>query len=543
MELLVDLQKYKNLLFQNIKKELTNWFESEEVETISSTEVYRFLHSLKGTAGTLNLEGLAQLARNLLAELDENSEYNWLKKDLKDYLFQLIELTYEYEHFEEEQTVNNREWHHDTQLVQIVDDDISMLILLKDVLEEKGLMVITNVDPEKAVEQYYELQPDCLIIDIHLPTKNGFEILNEIQQHNEKYFIPNIMISIDHDKETRIKAFQNGADDFISKPIEIDEFLVRIERHLQRKKIFDQSVLIDELTQVYNRRFLEDSYTKQLHDLNRTGQVFTICILDLDYFKKINDTYGHLTGDQVLSEFAQFLKNEVRKGDMVYRVGGEEFSIIFPRANDLEVQKCVTNMITRFSEKVFTHDEKKFSITFSAGVYTVSNSDTSLKDALREADVALYEAKRLGRARVELSHNSVDLYNKKVLHISVVDDDIIIRSILEKLLRGIQDERLDIKIGIYEDGATFLQSEYAQNGENHFLILDGMMPGMDGLEVLQAIKGGKYADRFTVLMLTGRKRDEDIASALKLGADDYVTKPFSTTELDARIKRLLKRVK
>ena len=114
---------------------------------------------------------------------------------------------------------------------------------------------------------------------------------------------------------------------------------------------------------------------------------------------------------------------------------------------------------------------------------------------------------------------------------------------LDKMLQELQSDQLEIKIGIYEDGLSFIESESANNGENHFLILDGMMPVMDGLEVLQTVKQGRYADRFTVLMLTGRKSDGDIARALKLGADDYVTKPFSIKELQARVERLLKRMR
>ena len=155
-------------------------------------------------------------------------------------------------------------------LIQIIDDDVSMLILLKDVLEEKGWMVITNTNPENAVKQYFEMKPDCLILDIQLPQKDGFQILQEIQKHNEKHFIPTIMISIKNNKETRIKAYQNGADDFFKKPIDIEEFVVKVNRHLQRKKIFDQSVLIDELTQVYNRKFLVDSLQRIFQDFKRT---------------------------------------------------------------------------------------------------------------------------------------------------------------------------------------------------------------------------------------------------------------------------------
>ncbi|WP_258831150.1 MULTISPECIES: response regulator [Peribacillus] len=120
-------------------------------------------------------------------------------------------------------------------------------------------MVITNADPAKATNQYFEMQPDCLILDIQLPAKDGFQILQEFHLHNEKYVIPKIMISIQNDKQSRIKAFKMGVDDFIGKPIDIEEFIVKMERHLLREKIFDQSVLIDELTQVYNRRFLEDT--------------------------------------------------------------------------------------------------------------------------------------------------------------------------------------------------------------------------------------------------------------------------------------------
>ncbi|SOC09532.1 diguanylate cyclase (GGDEF)-like protein [Ureibacillus xyleni] len=538
----MNLQKYKSLLFQNIKQNLSKWFDSNEYETIPSTEVYRFLHSLKGTSGTLNLNGLAQLSIKLLEQLDEKSEFNWHKQELKDYLFKLIELSYQYEHFEEEVSEDDNTRDPQKPLIQVIDDDVSMLILLKDSLEENGWMVITSVDPEKAVEQYYQLKPDCLIIDYQLPTKLGFEALKEIQQHIEKYFIPRVIISVNNDKETRIKAYQNGADDFIAKPIELDEFLVRVERHLYRKQMFDQSVLIDELTQVYNRKFLEDNFSRLLQDYKRTGQAFVVSILDLDHFKKVNDTYGHLTGDLVLKEFAQFLKEQVRNVDRVYRIGGEEFIITFPRSNENEVKKLLTNLIEEFSEKLFTYEDTPFSISFSAGIYTVNDLHIPLKTAIREADAALYEAKRLGRARVECSKVNIDPSVKKVLNISVVDDDIIIRSILGKLLSGIQNEQLDINIGIYEDGPSFLKSDSAQNGEEHFLILDGMMPGMDGLEVLQAVKAGENSDKFTVLMLTGRKREEDIARALKLGADDYVTKPFSTTELEARITRLLKRV-
>ncbi|MBA9028964.1 GGDEF domain-containing response regulator [Peribacillus huizhouensis] len=538
----MNLEKYKNHLIQNTKKVLTNWFEPKENEGIPQRDVYRFLHSIKGTAGTIQLGGLMQVSDRLLLDLDENSHKVWELDELRNFLFDLMELTYEYENFKHITIKTSTIRPSNAPLIQIIDDDVSMLILLKDMLEEKGWMVITNTDPEKAVNQYFEMQPDLLILDIHLPMKDGFHVLEDIQTHNEKYFIPKMIISIQNDKQTRIKAYQSGADDFIGKPIDIEEFIVKIERHIQRKKMFDQSVLIDELTQIYNRRFLEETLPRYFQEYKRSKQAFSISVVDIDYFKQVNDTYGHLFGDRVLNEFAQFIKRSIRSSDLIFRYGGEEFVIIFPGTKNIDAQQRLTELIHEFSQKVFIYKEKSFTVTFSAGLYTVDDEFVTPEEAFKYADHALYEAKRLGRARVETSGRSL-FYKKNVLNVSVIDDDIIIRTMLYKIIESIDMGHLELNIAVFENGPLFFESGRADDGRDHFLIVDGVMPIMDGLEVLQKVKSGPYANQFSVLMLTGRKSKENIAQALKLGADDYVTKPFSVPELQARIERLLKREK
>ncbi|MGE7608192.1 GGDEF domain-containing response regulator [Peribacillus frigoritolerans] len=534
---LVNMEKYKNSLFGNIKNKLSDWLELDVGQTIPAQEVFRFLHSVKGTAGTLQLCGLMAITEQLLDGLDEDSERVWNRTELRNFLFELIEHAYEYEHFDEVEIKAKPVRVSQAPLIQIIDDDISMLILLKDLLEDKGWMVITNADPVKATNQYFEMQPDCLILDIQLPAKDGFQILQEIHLHNEKYFIPKIMISIQNDKQSRIKAFKMGADDFIGKPIDIEEFIVKMERHLQRKKIFYQSVLIDELTQVYNRRFLEDTLPRYFNDYKRSGVHFSISIIDLDHFKRVNDQYGHSVGDLVLVEFAQFIKSNIRSSDLISRYGGEEFVIIFPDTSNDEAKHKLAELINDFSAKKFIQNDHTFSVTFSAGVFTVDNENVTPKEALEEADTSLYEAKRSGRGRVEGMQKAGT--NKKSLNVSVIDDDIIIRTILTKALHSLQIPHFDLNIDVYEDGPSFLKSNRAKEDVGHFLILDGVMPTMDGIEVLQKVKQSSNAEVFTVLMLTGRKSTDDIANALKLGADDYVTKPFSIRELQARIERLL----
>jgi two-component system, cell cycle response regulator len=427
-------------------------------------------------------------------------------------------------------------------LIQIIDDDITMLIFLKDALEEKGWIVIANTSLDNAVSQYFDVNPDCVIIDVHLSKTSGFKILEDLQ-NTRKMFIPKIMISAVDDKETRLNAFRKGADDFITKPIDVEELVVRIESHLKRKQIYDQSVLMDELTQLYNRKFLKDVFQSNINELKRNDQSFSLAILDIDHFKKINDQFGHLVGDHVLTTFAAFLKETTRNSDTVFRFGGEEFVILFSNTDLSQAFEIVSRLLEEFSEKSFQVNGKNFRVTFSAGVHTILTNGETLETALDVADQALYKAKQSGRARVESNNQFVKDVPKRKLFISVIDDDAIIRQMLEKILQSMKIDHYEVNVLAFADGLTFFQSNRLLEQGQHFLILDGIMPKMDGLEILQKVKGSHYEHNILVLMLTGRKNQEDVAQALKYGADDYITKPFNISELQARMERLIYRIK
>ncbi|GKU81622.1 response regulator [Niallia sp. NCCP-28] len=535
------LDKYKNLLIKKMKQQLVNWFENEEMQVVDNIDVYRFLHSIKGTSGTLDMDNLYQLSNKLLNIAAQRTE-SWKKAELREFLYELAEISWDYEQINEKLSSVSKERMANIPLIQIIDDDISMLIFLKDNLEKKGWMVIANTEVDKAIAQYYDMHPDCIIIDVNLPEKSGFEVLSNLEQHTNRYFVPKIMFSINNDRETRIKAFKMGADDFIEKPIDIEEFLIRIERHLERKEVFDQSVLIDELTQVYNRKFLGDSYNRFISDIIRTNTAGTIAILDIDYFKKVNDSHGHVMGDRVLADFAQFIKKNIRNTDTLFRYGGEEFIVFFQRAFESDVKEILTRMLERFSAIKFGEGKDKFSLSFSAGIYTIANKEIDLQTAIKTADEALYLAKKNGRARIESANQIQNELAKRVMHVSIVDDDALIRSILINIFNSISLDYITLDIVAYEDGMQFFHSNRLKETGLHFLVLDGIMPVMDGLEILQKVRKTTSKQSVHVLMLTGRKSEHDIAEALRLGADDYVTKPFSLTELQARITRLIKRM-
>ncbi|MEI2354698.1 diguanylate cyclase [Mesobacillus zeae] len=535
------MEKYKRMLFYKIKEKMTQWFEDSR-DRIPNEEVHAFLHSVKGTAGTIGLGGLLHVSSLLLKMSEERANLYWDRQELKDFLYDMVSLTYQFEHFQEE--VPGKERYgpgENAPLIQIIDKDVSMLVLLKEEMEEKGWMVIASTKLEKAVESYYDHLPDCLIADIHLPVKQGFQLLEEFQLNSNKRFIPTIMISSENCSELRKKAYTLGADDFIEKPFDFEEFFIRVERQLQRKKLFDQSVLKDELTKVYNRRFFDETLERQIKERKRTGNPFALAMLDIDHFKHVNDTYGHAAGDRVLAEFSGFLKKSVRSTDMVFRYGGEEFAILFPRTSGSVAASILTRLLEEYSSKQFQENGETFKITFSAGVYMADGVSDDSQGILNSADQALYTAKKNGRARVECVH-VVHPEQKKKLYVSVIDDDAIIRAILTKILENMEFSELELNVDSFEDGQAFLNSGKLQEAGKHFLILDGIMPVMDGIEVLQKVKRMEVSKHVHVLMLTGRKSESDISRALQLGADDYVTKPFSIKELEARIQRLIKRM-
>jgi DNA-binding response OmpR family regulator len=137
----------------------------------------------------------------------------------------------------------------------------------------------------------------------------------------------------------------------------------------------------------------------------------------------------------------------------------------------------------------------------------------------------------------------MSILNKKSLFVSIIDDDAFIRTMLLKIIKTMDMSHYELNLEAFEDGIQFFESNRLEQPGEHFLLLDGVMLVMDGIEILQKVKKIKNAANIHVLMLTGRKSEADIERALKIGADDYVTKPFSIKELQDRIQRLIQRKK
>ncbi|MGR3765761.1 diguanylate cyclase [Rossellomorea sp. NS-SX7] len=531
------MEKYQKHFLNNFRNKLEEWEAKPEVPHV---EVYRFVHSLAGSASTLGLNQIGDVARKLMDSMDEKDDRLLTIPELRTMLFDIIEAYYRLEEgtvtdFKGKQGRDGEE-----PVILIVDDDTSFLMYMKEELENIGWYVVPIANPEKAVMSYYDVRPDCAIIDIYMKETNGFEVLDFFKQKLKQQFFPTVMVSVDDQKETRMKCYELGADDFIPKPFDLDEFIVRVKRQIDRKRQIEELVLIDELTHVYNRKYLAQGYDQVKSIWNRRKEPSSIAVLDIDHFKKVNDRFGHLAGDNVLAEFGAFLKKNVRVQDTVIRYGGEEFVIIFPNTPVKDAYACLDRCRQDFSSLVF---EDAGSCTFSAGITEFTDPSKPIDEWLRLADQALYEAKENGRNRVEIDSKSTDIQHNKTIKVAIVDDDPIIRTVMRDIVSKLPAEK-NVKYDIksFKDGAAFLEAEWHSESPC-LVILDGVMPKMDGLEVLERLRKREDSDRYKVLMLTSRSSEKDISRSLQLGADDYMTKPFKLLELEARLGQILKRMR
>lgn len=526
---------------------MDSWFDLNDV--ISIAEVRRFLHSVKGTAGTLQMLSLSVTAASLLNELNGLAIEEWESHSLQNFLIPLMKVTYEQEQqqapIEKSLMTLQRTPHVEQQsLILILDDDAVLLQFLKDKLELEGFFVVATVNPNQAIRYFYDLSPDSLIIDLIIPEKDGFQVIDALKERISKGLIPTTIISTDTRKSSRIKAFDMGADDFLNKPLDMDDLLARLKRQMRKRKQLGRLLFMDELTGAMNRKYLDEAFRQLSRDYQREASFFSLSVIDLDFFKQVNDHYGHLTGDQVLQQFAAFMKINMRANDVLIRLGGEEFVLIMPKTDEKTAKALMESLLEQFTSLDFNYANTTFNVTFSVGVKEgQAIKQEECYKTLEIADNALYYAKKRGRRCVEIGSLGMQQnHSMRKLNIAIIDDDVIIRTMLKQYLTEDLSAIITVDIRAFRSGEHFFRDPWHAERAPFLIILDGIMPGMDGLEVLEKIRSISHTDLHSVIMLTGRKEENDIVRALQLGADDYLTKPFKIGELGARIRRLLTRM-
>jgi len=281
--------------------------------------------------------------------------------------------------------------------VLIVDDSDSFRDYLQKVLETQQLQVFTADNAASAMSAI-ESHPDiCLtLIDYHMPGPDGAELTNTLRGRFPATEMGIIGITISTDPFVPVKFLKAGASDVLRKPFIEEELVSRVNASLDNldniKTIADQANH-DYLTQIYNRRYLFNAGNTLFSNAKREHIKLTVVVLDIDFFKKINDTFGHEAGDAALIAVALELKNTLRSGDIVARIGGEEFCVVAVNVENPLI--LVEHMRNRVESTSVSGWGKPIRVTLSAGF--TSTLGESFEGMVRAADTALYQAKSAGR--------------------------------------------------------------------------------------------------------------------------------------------------
>ncbi|MBE6034968.1 MAG: diguanylate cyclase [Clostridiales bacterium] len=292
--------------------------------------------------------------------------------------------------------------------ILIIDDSFFNIKLLKDILQKDYNIIYAN-QGEKGLEIAKAMQPSLILLDIEMPGLNGFQVMERLQAAKETQQIPVVFLTGVDDTATEEKAFFCGAVDYIRKPFCCNVVCARVRTHINMfryRKMLETQMYIDVLTGLYTRKHCIDYINKQWKRSIEEGLPFSLGIADIDFFKSVNDTYGHQEGDRVLSAVANLMKNAMpEENDYIARIGGEEFYLIIigeSRAKAAEIMENVCNAVGKESVcQVGGNSEESISVTISIGGSTIIPCERDSAEAFTAiADKMLYEAKGNGRNRV-----------------------------------------------------------------------------------------------------------------------------------------------
>jgi len=288
--------------------------------------------------------------------------------------------------------------------VLVVDDSMVFRNQMKTMLENLFYEVITVAHGEEALGMLNShLNISMVITDYYMPVMNGLELTNEIRKNYNKTELCIIAISSNNDEEINALFLKQGANDYIKKPFSKEEFSCRINNSieaLENIQFITNHANRDFLTGLYNRRYFFENMNEYMQDISTSGERFAVAMLDIDFFKKINDTYGHDVGDRVIIAISEVLRANTNYRDIVARFGGEEFCIVLKNINQYSVPEILENLRKEVEDFVFVLDEaNKIKFTISIGASYHDSSDT-LEETINQADINLYNAKQSGRNQV-----------------------------------------------------------------------------------------------------------------------------------------------
>ncbi|MGO8695487.1 MAG: diguanylate cyclase [Rectinemataceae bacterium] len=312
--------------------------------------------------------------------------------------------------------------------ILVVDDNASNLQVVGAVLEQEGFAAAFAFDGPAAIDYATKTPPDLILLDIMMPGMDGYEVLTVLKGNPRTRDIPVIFLTALVGGEETARGFEAGAADYVAKPFDHRELLARVsaqvELGLAKRRMeeyarqvaamndklvaamgrLEELATTDPLTQLPNRRYTLDRIGCEVDRSRRSGKSFCLGILDIDYFKQVNDRFGHASGDIVLGAFATLLRSSLRAQDLAGRWGGEEFAIVLPETDIAGATVLADRLLVELRRLRVALPEAnhvdEVGVTATIGLAAFDPRRDDIEALMRRSDEALYEGKRAGRDRV-----------------------------------------------------------------------------------------------------------------------------------------------
>lgn len=311
-------------------------------------------------------------------------------------------------------------------LVLIVDDNPQNLQVLGSILSKNGYEPVVFLNGSDALAFLQQEPPSLVLLDVIMPEMDGYDVCRQIKSHPSTENIPVIFLTAKAQTQDLVQGFECGAVDYITKPFNSLELLSRVQTHVSlremQKTLEDKNALlqkeislrieaeeklkilatIDDLTGLYNRRHFMELLRTEFERTIRYNLSLSLMIIDVDYFKKINDKYGHDVGDLALKSLGALGPKALREVDVFGRIGGEEFAVFLPETNLASAIVVAERFLKTTRETAISIESGTIALTVSIGLSTYTKETSAFDSLIKKADMALYTAKDSGRDRVEI---------------------------------------------------------------------------------------------------------------------------------------------
>jgi diguanylate cyclase (GGDEF)-like protein len=419
--------------------------------------------------------------------------------------------------------------------VLAVDDDETVLLAVRDLLDESTVAVETLSEPEDFWAVLGRVQPDLVLLDVDMPRVSGLELCRLVRSDPRHSQLPVVFLSGRVDADTIRQVYAAGGDDFVTKPVLGPELRARVANRLERTRLYRLLAETDPLTGLANRRRLERDLDRLQLLADRHGTDLSLAVVDVDHFKRVNDGYGHAVGDEVLRRLATRLREAFRGEDTVARLGGEEFVVAMLGMRREDAVERLGEVLETFGGTPQDVDGALVTVGASAGVAEHKRDGVGFEALYRAADAALRVAKASGRGRV-LPAGALPPAVTDAVDIAVVEDDEVLAELLRHTLT-----MAGYRCVVLPDGLQAIDrlTDPRDPLRPAAVLLDIDLPGRSGFEVLHALQQAGVTSRTAVVVVTARSSESEAMRALRAGATDHISKPFSVPLLVQKLRRLV----